>query len=132
MGTISVRSTYTLDTETAQLIRQLAASWGVSQAVALRYEIDHNPHPMRKAFAQETLSKSASAIPASSAAEQRAREYMAMGIKALDALHLACAVEGGADYFCTCDDRLLRRAKQSATGSTRAVSPLELIEILDP
>jgi len=32
MGTMSVRSTYALDTETAGMIRQLAASWGVSQA----------------------------------------------------------------------------------------------------
>ena len=101
-------------------------------SVALRYEIDHNPHPVRKAFAQETLSKSAVSIPASSAAAQRARRYAASGIKALDALHLACAVEANADYFCTCDDRFLRRAKLASTATTRAVSPSELIEILDP
>ncbi|WP_295429324.1 hypothetical protein [uncultured Thiodictyon sp.] len=39
MGTMSVRSTYALDTETAQLIRQLAAIWGVSQAEVIRRSV---------------------------------------------------------------------------------------------
>jgi len=49
-------------------------------------------------------------------------------MKPLDALHLASAVEGSAAYFCTCDDRLLRRAREVETGATRPVSPAELIE----
>ena len=31
------------------------------------------------------------------------------GLKALDALHLACAEAARADSFLTCDDRLIRR-----------------------
>jgi predicted nucleic acid-binding protein len=31
------------------------------------------------------------------------------GVKALDALHLACAEAAGAERFLTCDDRLIRR-----------------------
>ena len=31
------------------------------------------------------------------------------GLRALDALHLACAEAMGAEVFLTCDDRLLRR-----------------------
>jgi predicted nucleic acid-binding protein len=27
------------------------------------------------------------------------------------ALHLACAEAAGADYFCTCDDRFLKKAQ---------------------
>jgi len=41
--------------------------------------------------------------------------------------HLAAAIEGRADFFCTCDDRLLRRARALATLATRAVTPEELI-----
>ncbi|HYN78699.1 MAG TPA: PIN domain-containing protein, partial [Lamprocystis sp. (in: g-proteobacteria)] len=99
-------------------------------SVALRYELNHNPHSMRKAFPEETLSKSVLAIAASNAAQERARGYSAGGIKALDALHLACAIAACADYFWTCDDRFLRRAKQVATGATRAVTPLELIRLI--
>jgi len=59
--------------------------------------------------------------------EDRARTLHAEGIKPLDALHLASAVEAKADYFCTCDDRFLKRAKAVDTGQTKVVSPLELI-----
>ena len=40
---------------------------------------------------------------------------------------LASAVIAKADYFCTCDDRFLKRAKAVNTGQTQVVSPLELI-----
>ncbi len=100
-------------------------------SVALSYEVDHNPHPARKAFAEETLSKSNFMLQASDSVERRARTYGSHGIKVLDALHLACAVEAQANYFCTCDDRFLRRAKQIDTEQTKVVSPLELIEVID-
>ena len=101
-------------------------------SVALNYEVDHNPHPARKAFVKETLLKSKQTIQASDSVEQRARRYCDNGIKVLDALHLACAVEAHAKYFCTCDDRFYRRAKQLDTEQTQVVSPLERIEVIEP
>ena len=101
-------------------------------SVALEYEVDYNPHPPRKAFVQETLSKCNLIIQATNSVEQRARNYRTQGIKALDALHLACAVDAQANYFCTCDDRFFRRAQQMETGQTKVVSPLELIEVIEP
>ena len=101
-------------------------------SVALDYEINHNPNPVRKAFVQESLSKCNLIVQALESVEQRARGYNNHGIKVLDALHLACAVDAHATYFCTCDDRFLRRAKQVETGQTRVVSPLELIEVIEP
>jgi len=101
-------------------------------SVALSYEVDHNPHPARKAFVQEALLNSNQFIHASDSVEQLARGYCDHGIKALDALHLACAVEAQAHYFCTCDDRLYRRAKQLDTKQTLVVFPLELIEAIEP
>jgi predicted nucleic acid-binding protein len=95
---------------------------------ALRFETERNPNPVRRSYAEEVLLKAADFVEAASAVEQRARAYEASGIKPLDALHLASAVEGGANYFCTCDDRLLKRARSVDTGTTRPVSPLELIE----
>jgi len=99
-------------------------------SVALDYEVKHNPHPARKAFVQETLLKCNLIIEASDKVEQRARAYCSHGLKVLDALHLACAVEAQANFFCTCDDRFFRRAKQMETSSTLVVSPLELIEVI--
>ena len=59
--------------------------------------------------------------------EVRARTFHAFGIKLLDALHLASAVEAQAEYWCTCDDRFLRRAQAIDTPPTKVVSPLELV-----
>ena len=101
-------------------------------SVALKYEVDHNPHPARKAFAQETLLKCKQTVQASDLVERRGRLYCDNGLKVLDALHLPCAVETQANYFCTCDDRFYRRAKQLDTSQTRVVSPLELIEVIEP
>jgi len=40
---------------------------------------------------------------------------------------LACAEAAKADYFCTCDDKFLKKAKTLQDIQTQAVSPLELI-----
>ena len=58
---------------------------------------------------------------------RRAERYEAAGVKRLDALHLASAVEAEADYFCTTDDHLLRRGRAVNTAATSVVSPLELV-----
>ena len=55
---------------------------------------------------------------------------MTKGVKAADALHLSAAEPADTDYFCTCDDRFLRRAKAISDLKTQAVSPIELIEEL--
>ncbi len=46
----------------------------------------------------------------------------ASGIKGLDALHLACAERLKADYFVTCDGRIIRKY----TGTVIVVNPVEL------
>jgi len=43
------------------------------------------------------------------AIKSRALALEQAGVKALDALHLACAEAAGAERFLTCDDRLIRR-----------------------
>jgi hypothetical protein len=98
---------------------------------ALRFETERNPHAIRRSFVEEALAGAAEGVSATGVIEQRARGYIQLGMKPLDALHLASAVEGSAAYFCTCDDRLLRRAREPDTGATRPVSPLELIQEME-
>ncbi|ETW92557.1 MAG: hypothetical protein ETSY2_53160, partial [Candidatus Entotheonella gemina] len=78
---------------------------------ALAFETERNSHPVRKRYALEVLAKATQFVQTDRRVEERARTFRDVGIKALDALHLASAVEAQADYFCTCDDRLLRRAR---------------------
>lgn len=56
---------------------------------------------------------------------------MKFGIKPLDALHLALAETGNADYFCTCDDRLLRNAKQVKDLMVKVVNPVDLVQEIE-
>ena len=93
----------------------------------LLFETDRNPHPVRKRYALDVLSMATLFIPTESRIEEQARTWHDAGIKPVDALHLASAVAGEVDYFCTCDDRFLKRAKGVDTKCTKVVSPLELI-----
>ena len=99
---------------------------------ALIFEAERNPHAIRKSFAHEMLAKARQFIAVNEQVEKRARDFNGIGIGSLDALHLASAIEAGADYFCTCDDKLLKRAKSADTQNTQAVSPLDLIAELEP
>ena len=56
---------------------------------------------------------------------------MAFGIKPLDALHMALAETGNADYFCTCDDRLLRNSKQVKDLMVKVANPVDLVQEIE-
>ena len=67
--------------------------------------------PTGKPQALGVLDIAVRTVRLSSAVESTSQRLVVGGLKPLDALHLAFAVEAGADYFCTCDDRLLRRGQ---------------------
>jgi predicted nucleic acid-binding protein len=94
---------------------------------ALEYEAGRNPRAARKAYARDVLGHARRFVELSPEVEERARAYNEAGLKPLDALHLSCAVEAGAEYLCTCDDRFLKRAKAVHSGPPKVVNPLELI-----
>jgi len=96
-------------------------------SVALEFETGRNPHPVRRAHALGILGKAQHLVRLSLDVEHRARTLTQAGLKPLDALHLSCAVEVSADYFCTCDDRLLKRARAAHVGMPKVTSPLELV-----
>jgi predicted nucleic acid-binding protein len=94
---------------------------------SLQFEMERNPHPLRRAYAAQVLSRGTVFVERNADIDRRTREYHRAGVKPLDAAHLAAAVEVRADFFCTCDDRLLRRARSLDTLSTAVVTPLELV-----
>jgi len=97
---------------------------------ALIYEIEQNPLPVRKEYARAVLQAARERIRLSEAIRTRAAQLVQSGFKSLDALHLALAEAGQVDYFCTCDDRLLRRAKRMNL-RVKVVSPLELVQEIE-
>ena len=98
---------------------------------ALMFEVQRTPHPIRRDFGLETLSKASSFIILNEEIEARAREFGKIGLKTLDALHLASAEVANVDYLCTCDDKFLNKAKAVNDLSVKVVSPLELIEAIE-
>ena len=97
----------------------------------LLFEIERNPNLTRQEYALEALATARAFVALDSLVEERAGELHRLGFKPLDALHLASAEAGQADFLSTCDDRFLRRARASQGLRTRVVSPVELIGELE-
>lgn len=99
---------------------------------ALVFEIDANPEDVRRDFATQSIAKATQFVQADASVKARAQQFLAAGLQPLDALHLASAVEAHADFFCTCDDRFLKKARSLNTLPTKVVSPLELVSEIQP
>ncbi len=59
-----------------------------------------------------------------------AKEFESKGIKPRDSMHLACALKGEADYFLTCDDKLIRKAAVLDM-NIKIINPLRFIEDME-
>lgn len=59
-----------------------------------------------------------------------AKEFESKGIKPRDSIHLACALKGGAEYFLTCDDKLIKRAS-ALDMNIKIINPLRFIEDME-
>ena len=94
----------------------------------LQFELNKNPHPQRKAYVTGVLGRADTLVLVDRTIVQRAKSFEKAGLRGVDALHLACAEAAEVDYFCSCDDRLLRRARSLNMLKIRVVSPLELAE----
>lgn len=55
-----------------------------------------------------------------------ARKLRDFGLKPLDALHLASASISKVDYFCTCEDKFLKKGKSFVGLKIKVISPIEL------
>ena len=95
---------------------------------ALQFEIACIPDADRQAKANEMLKLASQVLPLVDEVEARAATFLKAGIKPMDALHLASAFSTKADYFCTCDDKLLKKSKKLKVVGTQIVSPLQLVE----
>jgi len=103
----------------------------LASSTVLEVETQRNPVAVRREQGEQVLAQAKTIIIVDEQIEKRAATFVQSGVKALDAIHLAAAEAAQADYFCTCDDRFLRRAKNISGLRTTVVSPLELIEVIE-
>ena len=94
---------------------------------ALEFETEQNPNLIRREYAHEVLSRAAFIATINEQVEVRARRYHKISILA----HLALAEEAQTDFFCTCDDKLFKKARRIEELKVRVVSPVELIEEIE-
>ncbi len=88
----------------------------------LVYENLQNPYAERQIFVTSVLRKARVIQTLNDSLAKRAQEIEVLGIKGLDALHLACAERLLADYFVPCDDSMILKY----TGTVVVVNPVEL------
>ena len=100
-------------------------------STVLELEISQNSLAIRREHGEQILNRATSVVTIDVSRANRAKEFVQQGVKAVDALHLAAAESADADYFCTCDDRFLRRAKGFSDLRTTVVTPIELIRIIE-
>lgn len=94
-------------------------------------ETENNPYPTRRQFAFAILDLASRKLETTPQIESTARTYDEQGIRPFDALHLACAVEGGADVLCTTDDDFHRRGQEMDTGDLLVLTPIELVNEIE-
>ena len=58
---------------------------------------------------------------------QCAERFAGIGLKSLDALHIACAIAAKCDWFITTDKAILR--KSAVIGGIKVVNPVEFWEL---
>jgi len=95
------------------------------------YEINRIADQDRKFFCLEYLKKMSTRVSLNKEVKDLAKNYSTRSIDSVDALHLASANFGEADYFCTCDDKLYKKASILKLDVMKVVKPLELIEEIE-
>lgn len=98
---------------------------------ALLYEGEQSSLPVRKEHTLSVLAKAKNVLVVTEKEKSRAAEIMQVGIKPLDALHIALAESGSADYFCTCDDKLMRNIKKVQDLAVKVVNPVDLVQEIE-
>lgn len=96
-------------------------------STALDIEIDQTPSETRRELTRKTLLVAKESVKLIAQVKARAKELEAHGLKSFDATHLACAEIAKADFFCTCDDKLLKKATAIMNLATRVVSPVQFL-----
>ena len=96
----------------------------------LEYENSLNPYADVKQEIEMAASLAFKNITPDETILNAAKELESRGIKPRDSIHLACALKGKAEYFLTCDDKLIKRA-YSLDMNIKIINPLRFIEYME-
>lgn len=110
------------------LEKTMAGAVSIISSSVLAYENSLSPFPERKERISDYVALASRTVKMSDAIRKRASIIEAAGFDSLDAMHLACAESGSAEYFITCDDTITKKAKRNpGVVSLFVCSPLEFL-----
>jgi predicted nucleic acid-binding protein len=95
----------------------------------LDFENEANPFFERKYTIEKWRNLSAIDIDENSVIISKATDFGKIGLKAKDALHIACAIETSCAYFLTTDD--LIQKKMQNISEIKVLNPVEFIKIIE-
>ena len=78
---------------------------------ALEYEVSRILDEARRTETLSVLALATERLQVTDMVEALALTFEQQGVRAMDAIHLALASTAKADFFCTCDDKLFRKAQ---------------------
>jgi len=103
-----------IETENIQLIT----------SSVLKYENSRNPFELRKNWVNRCSRLASSYYKVNKDIRLRGERLEQQGLKAIDALHVACAEAAGSEYFLTCDDRLIRHYQDD---KLKVMNPVDFV-----
>ena len=89
----------------------------------LDYENKDNPYEEKKNAIAPWKEIAGYYCPSSDAILSLGQDIMKRGIKAKDALHIACAIKGGCEYFITTDNRLTNKT----IPNIKIINPIDFV-----
>ena len=121
-----------LETEAKLHIQDIIKNGGLNLVTSymLEYENGKNRFSHKKQAISDFINANESyyvGVERNEEAKKIAEDIMVTGVKSMDALHVACAILAGSDYFITTDDRLLKYQ----TKDIQVVTPGEFIRRLE-
>lgn len=94
---------------------------------ALEYEVSRIADEVRRNEVMAVLALASERLEIDDEAEALAESLESCGVRSMDAVHLAIASTAKADFFATCDDRLLRMSQALSGLTCKVVSVLALV-----
>ena len=115
-----------LESQAVAIILQMIEAQDIElvSSSVLDYENSRNPYPLKQAAMSRYLQLANFRQEVNDAIRQRAEELEHNGVKALDALHVACAEVANCDFLVTCDKRLVNRC---AALSLQVINPVDFV-----
>ena len=92
---------------------------------SLCHEVVKNPSPRRFKSIVVWIGGATEYVETTDEIIERAKDFEAMGVKKMDALHLASAEAASRDWFFTTDKGILRKVRD--VGGMRVANPVEFI-----